>query len=96
MDMSATLFELFGGIRPMARALGEPASNVAAWKRVGRIPAEKQRLVLAVAKSSGVPITAIHIIFPLGETQQISTTAQRSSTCETGNRTASTEANHGH
>ncbi len=50
----------------MARALGVPSSNVAAWKRVGRIPAEKQPHVLAVAEALKLPITANDIIFPLG------------------------------
>ena len=60
------LFKLFGGIRPMARALGVPPSNVDSWKRVGRIPAEKQPHVLKVARSLGLAITEHDIIFPLG------------------------------
>ena len=50
----------------MARKIDEPASNVAAWKRVGRIPAEKQPHVLNVGLSLGLPITAEHVVFPLG------------------------------
>lgn len=50
----------------MARAIGEPSSNVAAWKRVGRIPAEKQPHVLEVGQALGLPITAEHVVFPLG------------------------------
>ncbi|MCC2603036.1 carph-isopro domain-containing protein [Sphingopyxis yananensis] len=61
-----SLFKLFGGIRPMARALGVPSSNVDSWRRVGRIPAEKQPHVLNVALSLGLPVTAHDIIFPLG------------------------------
>ena len=58
---------MFGGIRPMARAIGEPPSNVAAWKRVGRIPAEKQRFVLQKAEEIGLAVTAEHVVFPLGQ-----------------------------
>lgn len=50
----------------MARELCEHPSNVAAWKRVGRIPAEKQPHVLAVGLVLGLPITAEHVVFPLG------------------------------
>jgi hypothetical protein len=66
MEQQASIFALFGGIRPMARAIGEPPSNVAAWKRVGRIPAEKQPHVLEVGQVLGLPITAEHVVFPLG------------------------------
>lgn len=50
----------------MARAVDEAPSNIAAWKRVGRIPAEKQPHVLAVGLKLGLPITAEHVVFPLG------------------------------
>lgn len=50
----------------MARAIGEPSSNVAAWKRVGRIPAEKQPHVLRIGQALGLSITAEHLVFPLG------------------------------
>lgn len=66
MERNISVFALFGGVRPMARAIGEPPSNVAAWKRVGRIPAEKQPHVLEVGLALGLPITAEHIVFPLG------------------------------
>ncbi|KAA9020756.1 carph-isopro domain-containing protein [Sphingobium limneticum] len=66
MERHTTIFEHFNGIRPMARELGEHPSNVAAWKRVGRIPAEKQPHVLAVGLKLGLPITAEHVVFPLG------------------------------
>ncbi len=66
MERNTSVFALFGGVRPMARKLDEPASNVAAWKRVGRIPAEKQPHVLAVGIKLGLPVTAEHVVFPLG------------------------------
>jgi hypothetical protein len=66
MEQLRTIFEMFGGIRPMARSLGESPSNISAWKRVGRIPAEKQPHVLAVGLKLGLPIAAEHVVFPLG------------------------------
>lgn len=50
----------------MARAIDEHPSNVMAWKKVGRIPADKQPHVLSIARSLGLPVTAELIIFPLG------------------------------
>ncbi|WP_313228547.1 carph-isopro domain-containing protein [Sphingobium yanoikuyae] len=66
MESEPTLFELFKGIRPMARAIEEHPATVSTWKRVGRIPAEKQPHVLAVGQRLGLPITAEHVVFPLG------------------------------
>ncbi|MES2173271.1 MAG: hypothetical protein V4523_04915 [Pseudomonadota bacterium] len=66
MEMRTTIFAMFNGIRPMARAIDESPSTVAAWKRKGRIPAEKQPHVLAVGLKLGLPITAEHVVFPLG------------------------------
>ncbi|WP_278984589.1 carph-isopro domain-containing protein [Sphingobium yanoikuyae] len=66
MEQHSSIFAMFGGIRPMARAVDEAPSNIAAWKRVGRIPAEKQPHVLAVGLKLGLPITAEHVVFPLG------------------------------
>lgn len=66
MEQRTSIFAMFGGIRPMARALDEAPSNIAAWKRVGRIPAEKQPHVLAVGFKLSLPITAEHVVFPLG------------------------------
>lgn len=51
----------------MARALDEHPSTVSAWNQKGRIPAEKQPHVLAVGLKLGLPITAEHVVFPLGK-----------------------------
>lgn len=67
MEHQISIFDTFGGIRPMARTIGEPVSTVAGWKRVGRIPAEKQPLVLSVAKARGLPVSAHDVVFPTGE-----------------------------
>ncbi|WP_413716156.1 carph-isopro domain-containing protein [Sphingobium sp. B2D3B] len=66
MESTPSLFEMFGGVRPMARAIREAPSNVASWKRAGRIPPDKQRSVLEVGEELGLQITAEHVVFPLG------------------------------
>jgi hypothetical protein len=71
MSLEHNIFALFGGIRPMARAIGEPSSNVGAWKREGRIPASKQPHVLHVGQDMGLPITAEHVVFPLGRPSDV-------------------------
>ena len=50
----------------MARDLNRPASTVHGWKKEGRVPANEQPYVLQIAEELGLPITAEHIIFPLG------------------------------
>ncbi|WP_237714092.1 carph-isopro domain-containing protein [Novosphingobium sp. Rr 2-17] len=66
MQHADNIFAIFGGIRPMARKLGEAPANVSAWKTQGRIPAQKQPHVLAVAVNLGLPVTAENVVFPLG------------------------------
>ncbi|WP_369799497.1 carph-isopro domain-containing protein [Novosphingobium sp. PP1Y] len=66
MVSSNNIFDTFGGIRSMARAIGEPSSTVFSWKRGGRIPAHKQPIVLEVGQALGLPVTAEHVVFPLG------------------------------
>jgi hypothetical protein len=66
MSSGTTLFDVFDGIRPMARELGERASTVQDWKNHGRVPATKQPHVLRVARRLRLPVTAMLIIFPNG------------------------------
>jgi hypothetical protein len=66
MERLTSIFDLFGGIRPMARALDESPSKIMAWKRAGHIPAQKQAEVLEKGITLGVPLTAEHVVFPLG------------------------------
>ena len=66
MSSDNTLFDIFGGIRPMARELRERASTVQDWKNHGRIPSPKQPVVLVAARRLKLPVTAMHIIFPNG------------------------------
>jgi hypothetical protein len=62
-----TLFDKFGGIRPMAEHLSEAPSTVQGWKSAGRIPAGKQPAVLDKARELCIAITAHDVVFPLGE-----------------------------
>jgi hypothetical protein len=66
MTKQASLFDLFGGIRPMARAVARPSSTIMTWKSEGRIPSSEQPHVLAVGQANGLPITAEDVVFPLG------------------------------
>ncbi|AXB75453.1 carph-isopro domain-containing protein [Novosphingobium sp. P6W] len=66
MERLISIFDLFGGIRPMARALDESPSKIMAWKRAGHIPAQKQAEVLEKGLALGMPLTAEHMVFPLG------------------------------
>ena len=61
-----SLFDMFGGIRPMARAVARPSSTIMTWKSEGRIPSAEQPHVLAVGEAKGLPITAADVVFPLG------------------------------
>jgi len=61
-----TLFDKFGGIRPMAEHLSEAPSTVQGWKSAGRIPAGKQPAVLEKARELCIAITAHDVVFPLG------------------------------
>lgn len=50
----------------MAELIGEPPSTVQSWKSSGRIPAQKQPLVIEKANAAGFNITADDVVFPLG------------------------------
>lgn len=66
MDTRKSIFEAFGGIRPMARALDKNPSIVMAWKRNGRIPSKHHAKVLETALSLGISVTPILVVYPLG------------------------------
>lgn len=66
MSSTLTLFDVFGGTRPMARELSESPSSVQDWKARGRVPAAKQPHVLRTARKLRLPVTAMLIIFPNG------------------------------
>lgn len=74
MERLTSIFDLFGGIRPMARALEENPSKVMAWKRAGHIPAQKQAEVLEKGLAHGLALTADHVVFPLGRPSDVAIT----------------------
>ncbi len=58
----AHLFELFGGPSKLARHLDLPVSTVSYWGQVGRIPAQHQSRILALAKEKNLPVQAEDLI----------------------------------
>lgn len=53
----ATVISAFGGIRPMAEAIGEQYPNVVQnWKKAGRIPHYRALQIRQAAEASGVII----------------------------------------
>lgn len=53
-----SVFEKFGGIRPMAAKLGGlPPSTVKSWHRKGDIPAWRHDSIMAAARAHGVSLT---------------------------------------
>jgi hypothetical protein len=65
MEHGLNLFDRFGGIRPMAQALGESPSTVQTWKKTGRVPSIKQPDLLEKANELGLAVTAEDVVFPL-------------------------------
>jgi hypothetical protein len=57
------LMNLFGGMRPMSRALGHAShTTVQGWRRRNVIPAQQQAAVLRAALQKGIPITPVDLI----------------------------------
>lgn len=57
MTIASRIIKRFGGIRPMASALGVSPSTVQTWSEGGFIPARRQQEVLAAAKDKGVDLS---------------------------------------
>ncbi len=61
---SALAIAAFGGVNPLARALGIHASTVSRWQHGrGLVPAKHQARVLEQAWAAGYAMTAHDIIF---------------------------------
>jgi hypothetical protein len=64
MTVSERIIEKFGGVRPMAAALGKPSSTVFRWKLSGVIPLKHIEAVIAAAKARGVTLEHSDFIPP--------------------------------
>lgn len=52
----------FGGVTKLAKSLALPITTVHAWKRRGRIPADRFGDILEAARASGIALTADEMI----------------------------------
>lgn len=53
-----SVFQKFGGIRPMAAKLGDvPPSTVKSWHRQAKIPAWRHQSILDAAARHNIPLT---------------------------------------
>lgn len=62
MSTAATVIQKFGGIRPMARIIGKPASTVQGWMEAGYIPSRHLAGVLSAAEANGIGLTCEELI----------------------------------
>jgi hypothetical protein len=63
----ASVFQKFGGIRPMAAKLGDtPPSTVKSWQMKGRIPGWRHDSILASALRHGIELSPaeLHNVLP--------------------------------
>lgn len=67
MTIRTSLFDRFGGVRPMATALGMSPFTVAGWKRRRRISSKQQGHVLDTARKLGMQLQAEDVMFPFPE-----------------------------
>jgi hypothetical protein len=57
----ASVFDKFGGIRPMASKLGEPPSTVKSWHTKRHIPRWRHAQILAAAEEHGLKVSAAEL-----------------------------------
>lgn len=58
----ASVFQKFGGIRPMAAKLGDvPASTVKSWHKNGKIPSWRHPQILAAAHDHKIPLAVAEL-----------------------------------
>jgi hypothetical protein len=53
----------FGGVRPIARLLNCEPSTVSRWSKTGRVPSYWQKIILELAWSKNIDLTAHDVIF---------------------------------
>ena len=57
MTYVSKIVQSFGGVRPMASALGRAVSTVHSWSARGSIPDDEKPVVLAKAAELGIDLT---------------------------------------
>tara|TARA_B100000214_G_scaffold369154_1_gene341754 strand:+ start:4317 stop:4562 length:246 start_codon:yes stop_codon:yes gene_type:complete len=57
------LIEEFGGIRPLARAVGRNSGSIWKWSKSGLVPSNMQQKVLTVCWDKDLNVTPHDIIF---------------------------------
>lgn len=64
--MALSIFQKFGGIRPMAAKLGVPPSTVKSWHAKREIPTWRRQAVVDCAISHGldVSLSEVEVIVP--------------------------------
>lgn len=71
MDSSpaVTVIKAFGGVRPLARALGKSPSSVSRWAKPrrlkgtgGSIPTREQRRILDLAQERGIALSLSDVV----------------------------------
>lgn len=55
------IFAIFGGLRPMAAAIGARWDTVRKWDKFGRIPEDSWQAVMDAALLRGHPLTAVDL-----------------------------------
>lgn len=70
-SLTTSVFERFGGTRPMARALNTNHGTVGSWKKTRKIPAKWQSIVLERAQQLNLGITAEDIVYPFPEDRPV-------------------------
>tara|TARA_R100000306_G_C4324116_1_gene116727 strand:- start:191 stop:472 length:282 start_codon:yes stop_codon:yes gene_type:complete len=56
------IIEAFGGVRPMAAAIGKEPSTVQSWKVRGSIPDAQKTLIWEKAREQGVTLAPAHFL----------------------------------
>jgi hypothetical protein len=69
------LFAKFNGIRPMARELNKvqkcSPGQVHNWKAARSVPPDWQRIILDVAASLNLDVTAEDVVYPFPEDREV-------------------------
>lgn len=52
-----SVFQKFGGIRPMSAKTGDPSSTVKSWHKKGKIPGWRHNSILEAASKYGIDVS---------------------------------------